>query len=499
MHAVCVAGCKIARRGLNWSQSVCLSNSRSGWRVPSSAEQHVHDDAQTGRLPPARLPGMLVSIGPGIVIAGSVIGSGELINTPIQAARFGFVLLWAVILACVIKYFLQVEFGRHTLAHNRTPFEAFNSLPGPNWGGVSWIGPAYMAGCLLTGLSLAGMLRATAGLFHNLLPISASPVTSTNVWSIIVAIVLMLMLWRGAYSDLEKLIAILVGVLSFSILVGAVLIQGTEFRITGKQVLSGLTFSFGDADRAAAAAAVVSLLGALGATANELFMYPYFVLEKGYGAFAGSSEAPGWVDRARGWIRVMQVDVAVCTLLATVTTLGYFLVGAAVFHSQGKVPGGDQVIDQLSELLTRSWGRWTKGIFLCGAAATIMSTLIVATAGYSRMWTDMFASFRWVNRHDPGSVLRSQRLMQSVYLLACLAVSVFGAQSPEKLIIFAQYVAGLFCTPVLMIAITMLAFRTDRRIRMSRLTGVLLVISVVMIAACIVVDLGHRSGLLGDE
>ena len=439
---------------------------------------------------------MLVSIGPGIVIAGSVIGSGELINTPVQAAKFGFVLLWAVVLSCIIKYFLQVEFGRHSLAHNRTPFEAFNTLPGPKWRGVSWIGPAYMAGCVLTGLSLAGMLRATAGLFHNLLPVSGSPVTSMNVWSAIVAFVLLIVLWRGSYSDLEKLIGVLVGIFSLSMLVGVLLIQGTEFRITGRQVLSGLTFSFGESERAAAAAAVVSLLGALGATANELFMYPYFVLEKGYGTFTGSRDSAGWVDRARGWIRVMQIDVAVCTALATVTTLGYFLIGAAVFHSRGIVPGGDQVIDQLSDMLTKTWGPWTKGIFLCGAAATIMSTLIVATAGFSRMWTDMFASFRLIDRDNPQSVLWSQRIMQSLYLLACLAVSVFGAHSPEKLIIFAQYVAGLVCTPLLMVAIAMLAFRTDERVRMSRLTGVLLVLSVVVIAACVVVDLGHRSGLL---
>jgi Mn2+/Fe2+ NRAMP family transporter len=289
---------------------------------------------------------------------------------------------------------------------------------------------------------------------------------------------------------------VLVAVFSVSMLVGIMLIQGTEFRITGRQFWSGLTFSFGDSERAAAAAAVVSLLGALGATANELFMYPYFVLEKGYGAFTGPSGSAGWIDRARGWIRVMQVDVAVSTLLATITTIGYFLIGAAVFYQRGVVPGGDQVVDQLSAMLTQTWGGWSKGVFLVGAAATILSTLIVATAGFARMWTDMFASFGWVDRRSPQSLLRSNRMMQSVYLVVCLAVSVFGGHSPDKLIIFAQYVAGLFCTPVLMIAIALLAFSTESRVRMSRMTGVLLVLSVIAIATCIIVDLGHKSGLL---
>lgn len=87
----------------------------------------------------------LALVGPGVVVAGSVMGSGELINTPVQAARFGFVLLWAVILSCVIKFFLQVEIARHALVHNRTTFQALNHCPGPKWRGTHWIGPVWLA------------------------------------------------------------------------------------------------------------------------------------------------------------------------------------------------------------------------------------------------------------------------------------------------------------------------------------------------------------------
>jgi amino acid permease len=64
---------------------------------------------------------LLTVIGPGIVVAGSVMGSGELINTPVQAAKFGFVLLWVVLLSCVIKYFLQVEIGAQYLSRSQVP------------------------------------------------------------------------------------------------------------------------------------------------------------------------------------------------------------------------------------------------------------------------------------------------------------------------------------------------------------------------------------------
>lgn len=457
------------------------------------------DDSLKSRAAPTRLGGVLMAMGPGIIVTGSVIGSGELINTPVQAARFGFVLLWAVILSCVIKYFLQVEIGRHALVHNWTPFQAFNQLPGPKWRGISWIGPTYMVGALLTGTSLAGMLRASAGLLHSVVPLTADASWSINVWSVLISLGLFMILWRGTYADLEKTIAILVAVFSLSVLIGLFLIQGTEYRISGRQVVSGLTLSFGKADSSAAAMAVVSLLGALGATANELFMYPYWVLEKGYGSFIGPRDASGWANRARGWIRVLQIDVALCTTLATATTIGYFLIGASVFHGHGSPPGGDQILDQLSAMFTRTWGPWSKLIFLAGAMCTILSTLIVAIAAFSRMWTDLFACLRWVDRAQPRSVLKSTRAVQLAYITACLALAIGGGQPPERLVIFAQYVAGLFCTPVLMTAICLMAFRTNREARMGSLTGAFLIFSVVLISACIVVSLAYQAGWLGGH
>jgi manganese transport protein len=437
------------------------------------------------RRPPTRLIGQMMAIGPGIVVTGSVIGSGELINTPVQAARFGFVLLWVVILSCVIKYFLQVEIGRHALVHNRTPFEALNALPGPKWRGTSWIGPLFVAGSVLTAASLVGILRAIAGLLDSVLPI-VSAEQSVNAWTVIVFLASFVLLWRGSYHHIEKIIAVLVGVFSLSVVVGLVLIQGTEFHITSEQVLSGLTFSFGEHDVKLAAVAVVSLLGALGATGNELFMYPYWILEKGYGQHVGSPDDDGWQDRVKGWVRVLQVDVFVCTALATLTTLGYFLISAAVFYGSGDEIGQEDIIDRLSGMYTNAYGAWSKGPFLVGAFCTLFSTLIVGTAAFARMWCDMIISFGWLPRDNQIAKRRCLRGVQSIYLLAFLAIALVYKKSPAELVIFGQYISGLFCTPLLMVAICWMAFRTDRRARMGKLTATLLVLSVVVIATCVV-------------
>jgi bacteriorhodopsin len=75
-----------------------------------------------------------------------------------------------------------------------------------------------------------------------------------------------------------------------------------------------------------------------------------------------------------------------------------------------------------------------------------------------------------------------------VYVLACCGFILFTDYSPAQLVVFGQYVAGLFGTPVLMVAICWLAFRTDKRVRMNRLSAVLLVLSVVIIAVSLLVS-----------
>ena len=88
--------------------------------------------------PPHSLGATLRRLGPGMIIAGSIVGSGELIATTKVGAEAGFWLLWLVLLGCVIKVFTQVEFGRHTIAWSETPLRALNGVPGPRWK-VNWI------------------------------------------------------------------------------------------------------------------------------------------------------------------------------------------------------------------------------------------------------------------------------------------------------------------------------------------------------------------------
>src|SRR5437763_263357 len=90
--------------------------------------------------PPVDVMGIVARLGPGLIIAGSIVGSGELIGTTKTGAEAGFWLLWLIIIGCVIKVFVQVELGRDAVVRGKTTMDALSEVPGPRIAGHgNWI------------------------------------------------------------------------------------------------------------------------------------------------------------------------------------------------------------------------------------------------------------------------------------------------------------------------------------------------------------------------
>jgi len=106
----------------------------------------TEDGAPTDGIkePPQTIGGIIRHLGPGLIIAGSIVGSGELIATTIVGAEAGFWLLWIIIIGCVIKVLAQVEMGRYAISSGKTALSAMAEVPGPrlkgrgNWLTLYW-------------------------------------------------------------------------------------------------------------------------------------------------------------------------------------------------------------------------------------------------------------------------------------------------------------------------------------------------------------------------
>jgi len=91
-------------------------------RVP---EAHI-GPVQERELPPA--PSLRKMIGPGIVLVGVGIASGEYILYPYIASQVGLAFLWAALVGLLTQWFINMEVERYTLATGETAITGFQRL-----------------------------------------------------------------------------------------------------------------------------------------------------------------------------------------------------------------------------------------------------------------------------------------------------------------------------------------------------------------------------------
>ena len=105
---------------------------------------------------------------PGLVVAATGVGAADLVATLIAGQKFGYTLLWCVVVGCLMKIVLVEGAGRYSLSTGRTIFEGWRSLGiWTTWYFAPYIviwgfvyGAAAMAG---TGLALAGLTGRPVG------------------------------------------------------------------------------------------------------------------------------------------------------------------------------------------------------------------------------------------------------------------------------------------------------------------------------------------------
>jgi Mn2+/Fe2+ NRAMP family transporter len=108
-----------------------MTNETAPEASPANAPHELHAEQD----PPHTPWGIVRRLGPGLIVAGSIVGSGELIATTKTGAEAGFWLLWLILIGCVIKVFVQVEFGRYAISAGRTTIAAMDEVPGPRFRG----------------------------------------------------------------------------------------------------------------------------------------------------------------------------------------------------------------------------------------------------------------------------------------------------------------------------------------------------------------------------
>jgi hypothetical protein len=182
-------------------------------------------------------------------------------------------------------------------------------------------------------------------------------------------------------------------------------------------------------------ATALAVYGITGVGATELFMYPYWCVEKGYARFVGPRDgSESRLRRARGWIRIMHGDIAASMVLYTLATVAFYLLGAGVLSPLGLVPTARDMIPTLSRLYTDTLGRWVLPLFYLGATVVLYGTIFAATAAHSRLYADLCRVMGLFERDDYARRLVWRRRFTVVLTVVPVALYLLF-ESPVKMVV----------------------------------------------------------------
>lgn len=443
--------------------------------------------------PPGRFWRALRQIGPGLILAGAIVGTGELIATTHLGAKAGFALLWLVIVSCFIKVFVQIELGRYAISEGRTTMAALADVPvvGRVFG-LWWI-----LMMLATQLQLGAMVGGVGQALHLAMPQLSAALGATArpelPWALLTAISASVILAIGSYGVVEKFSTLLVVLFTSATVLCVFLLPAAGHPIPWDEVGQGLLFTI----PSGAIVAAVAMFGITGVGAAELVAYPYWCIEKGYASKTGPrDESSDWVRRARGWLRVMRLDAWFSMVVYTIATIAFFFLGATVLkdrRGEGLPSTVGAMLDELSRMYTPVLGRvigagpamW---FIVAGVVAVLYSTLFASTGANSRALVDFLNVNRVVDLSAPRARLNWVRAFCVLFPILDLGLFlVIG--NPVMMVLIGGFAQALTLPMLAGSAVYLRYRRTDPRLRPTIRWDIFLWLSLLGLCAAAAVGL----------
>ena len=386
-------------------------------------------------------------IGPGLVVAATGVGAADLVATLTAGSRYGYALLWAVIVGTVIKIVLVEGAGRYSLASGRTIFQGWRSL-GP-W--TSWYFGPYIL--------IWGFVYGATAMSSSALPLAALfPFLPLWAWAVLMGLVGFGIVWLGRYAAVEKITALMVG-LMFLIMVGlAVLtLPSIPAMLTGLIPMipqGGVVYT-------------LALSGGVGGTIT-LAAYGYWLREKGW--------------HQPRWMKVMRLDNGVAYLVTGIFVLAMLVVGAEVLYSAGyAISASDEGLLDLDSVLRERYGDVIGIIFLVGFWAASFSSVVGVWSGVSLMFADYWGALRKKPSGHPDTVTVGKYFKFYLLWLTFPPMLLPALDRPVFLILLYGVLGALFMP---FLAITLLGLlntsRTPQRWRNGVFTNVVLAACAVL-------------------
>jgi Mn2+/Fe2+ NRAMP family transporter len=360
---------------------------------------------------------------PGILLAATGVGAGDLLTATLAGSEAGLAVIWAVVVGAFLKWVLGEGLTRWQLATGTTLLEGWNDKLGV---GMRWVFFVYLA---LFSLVVGTALVSACGVAGAaVLPIGDLD-TSRLVWGVIHSLIGLGMIWSGSFASFERIMSALVGLMFVTVVVTAVA-SGPDWGAVAMGFIPSMP--------ATGSNWVLAVLGGVGGTVT-LLAYGYWIREQG---------------------RVSTADLANCRLdLALGNCLtGIFGIAVIILGSQLTLEGsGNALAIEMADQLAQVMGPAGKWIFLAGFWAAVFSSLL----GVWQSIPYLFADFWFLTRGEkvPAAGLTKTKPYR-FYLIAIALLPLLFLGNPVRQI---QLVYGIFAAyflPVLAGTLILLNSRT---------------------------------------
>ena len=303
------------------------------------------------------------TLGPGLLYAGAAIGVSHLVQSTQAGAKFGFAMIWVVILINVVKYPF-FEFGpRYAAATGESLLEGYHKTG-------RWALGLFLVLTLATMFTVqAAVTIVTAGLAVQLTGIELSPAA----WSAILLFICLIILGFGRYSILDNLMKVIIIVLTLTTLVALFsAIWAYESGDFPKQ--ADLMQSF-DWTEGAHIFFLVTLIGWMPAPIDIAIWHSVWTLAK--------KEDSGYTPS----LKESLVDFKIGYWGTTILAVAFVSLGTLVIYGSGTIlsPKGAEFAGQLIEMYTFSLGSWAWFIIAIAAFTTMFSTTLTCLDAFPRV------------------------------------------------------------------------------------------------------------------
>jgi Mn2+/Fe2+ NRAMP family transporter len=401
----------------------------------------------------------LKDIGPGLVIAATGLGAGDLIAAAVAGARYGTAILWAAILGAIVKFAMNEGLVRWQLATGSTLLEGWiQRLP-------RIVSLYFLVYLVLWSFIVAGALIASTGLAAHAL----YPGLSVGQWGVLHSLAALLLVTTGRYALLEKIMKLFMALMLLVVLVCAFWVAPDLSEIT-----RGL---FAPAIPKGSAVFVMSVIGGVGGSVT-LLCYGYWIRERNWNSSAD-------LQRSR-------LDLGVAYLLTGIFGIAIMIIAAGV---QPQVVSGPTMVLGLADRLAEVVGPVGKWCFLIGFWSAVFSSMLGVWQGVPYLFADFIGQFRAMPGTQVSVDTRSPAYRGYLLYLALPPMLLLLAGKPVWLVI-AYAVAGAFFMPLLA---GLLLYMNNRRDWLGRLknglaTNLILLLSVLVFGLLLYTEIGKQLG-----